>query len=673
MMDIVRIRRSLWLVAGLGLLACPAPCPEPDAASEWCAPEEPGGVAIANASFEATGAPLADWTLKHADGVIVRTVPGVDGCTALSLVTPHALARPAQLLHMVDARALRGQRVRLSFWARVELVHPKRAPNFALGVRKDRPSNIIEMAGARLTGEHWGLHSLELDVPADAERLEIAIGLWDVRRIEVDGVALDRIGPACPGCEAATALTPGERERLVALTQLLAHMRYFHPGPEDEAADWDALALFGVQAALRASDTDALTLALERVAPNVPARPDKPHGFRPDGGDRTTRLAAIALLGARISHFSPRLGLLRRPWADVLGDSFERAALAGTRYELRDEVFRLLAALHDGAAQAHLDWDARLMYTLAVGWRWIDGQLVITRVEPQMPELQLGDVVEAIDGRATAAILQELLPISTSTTEARGLLRAGVFLGRGFSGTPRQLQVRRIDGSEHVIRVPFRDVGLARSVKPAPIREMGDGVVYIDLSNSTANDLTAAAGSLQAARAVVLDARAEGLGKGLRERFQAALGDIGGEQVVTTTSPEPWVPDPAALELPAQIAVLIDETSAGAVEGLADALRTLRSARLIGSASAGVPSKASVIDLPGGIKVGLSETPYRYLGGQSGLGPVQPDVAMRPTVAGIAAGRDELLERALAMLDGSGDSCDSAGACGSHDASSSLR
>lgn len=729
---------SLLVLALPCLLACPTPCPE--ALAQVCAPEEPGEVVLRNPSFEVPGAPLAGWKFVEADGVSAMTGPGVDGCTAISLIAPTTgLPAAARLVSFVDAKQLRGQRVRLSLWARIE-AKGKLGPNMVLRARGGSRSYVFELNGTEMKGDHWRLHSVELDVPLATDRLEIQVGLSRIARIDLDGVAIDRIGPACPGCEPPAALAGAQRENLVALTRLLGHVRYFHPSAEVAAADWDTLALVGVQAVLAAGSPEALAAALERVflpvaptlrlgvgegppAPIVdttsvllawhhkgeqshrrpldaiaglaaaagapspdlqtpmrvelgrgliawvpialpidapaatrpPVSLDKPEGFRADGGDRITRLAAIVLLGARVAHFSERLELLERPWEDVLRGSFERVALLRDRYELRDEVFRLFTLLHDGTAQAHVDWDARLMFTLDREWRWIEDRLVITAVDARRtPALRVGDVVEAIDGRGVSDMLAELGPVSFGATAARSRLIGTSLLGRGLAGGSRQVQVRRIDGSEQHVKIPYRHVNLApRSAALEVITELADGVVYVDLGYASPADLLAAGARLQAARAVVLDART-GLAKGSLAGFRATLGDVGGESTRDLVGPEgrgAFVGAPA-IELPERIAVLVDESTTGEVEGLADALRALRGALLVGSASGAAPGGWSRFSLPGGLTLMMTEARHRYVSGQSDLAPLQPDIAVTPTVAGIAAGRDELLERALVALAG---------------------
>lgn len=734
--------RSLVALTLFGLAACPEPCPEQLAPEEaaTCAPEEPGGVALRNASFETYGAPMRGWSFVEADGVQVETIAGVDGCTAISLRASEPLAKPARIVKLFDATALRGQRVRLSMWARVEPMKPGRGPSMVLRSRAGTRSNVTEVAGTEVVGERWALHSLEFDVPPDTDKLEIQVGLSRIRQIDLDGFAIDRVGPACPGCEAAAPISVIQRENLVAFSKLLGYVRYFHPSAEVEVADWDALALAGAQAALRAEDPSDLVAALERVflpvAPTLsfdavgpgpadasslwlawdhdgvrsvrrplpwlrehapagalvpepphplrvelgrgliawvpvalpwdaagatrsPARPDKPAAFRADGSDRVTRLAAIALLGARVAHFSPRLELLERPLEDVLGDSFEKAGVASDRYGLRDVVLGVLAALQDGSAQAHYRWDARRMFAMALQWRWVEGELVITAVDPvHTAKLQVGDVVEAIDGRPVAEALAATMPLTQGRSEARRHVYATSLLARGLGGT-RSIQVHHIDGAEISLRVPMTHLGLGPiDPRPEPISEF-DGVMYVDLARVRADDLRAAAGRLQAAEAVVLDAR-WGTDGSARKRLVALFGDIGRSEPRHVIWPggqhsfsaaEPATEDFAGtVALPPRVAVLVDERTAGEFEGVADAMRA-RGAVLVGSPTAAAPGEYTEFTLPGGLMLGMAEAPYNYVSGQPGLEPLQPDIAVTPTVAGIAAGRDEVLERALAGLE----------------------
>jgi C-terminal processing protease CtpA/Prc len=72
---------------------------------------------------------------------------------------------------------------------------------------------------------------------------------------------------------------------------------------------------------------------------------------------------------------------------------------------------------------------------------------------------------------------------------------------------------------------------------------------------------------------------------------------------------------------------------------------------IIGAPTAGANGNIKMVTLPSGAQVsftGMKVT--RHDGGQQHLIGVVPTIPLEPTIAGIAAGRDELLERAIAEL-----------------------
>jgi C-terminal processing protease CtpA/Prc len=120
--------------------------------------------------------------------------------------------------------------------------------------------------------------------------------------------------------------------------------------------------------------------------------------------------------------------------------------------------------------------------------------------------------------------------------------------------------------------------------------------------------------------------------------------------------------EPAQPHFSGRVAILVDETSISQSEYTAMALDASPRAVVVGSQTAGADGNVSPIVLPGGIRTGFS-----------GLGVYYPDhaptqqvgvkiaVPCAPTIEGIRAGRDEVLECALKALS---DSKEQGGALG---------
>lgn len=82
--------------------------------------------------------------------------------------------------------------------------------------------------------------------------------------------------------EPARRLTPQGQENLVAFTRLLGYVRFFHPSDQAAAADWDRVAIAGVQEAERAVNPVDLARTLEDFfRPVAPTLRVFPSGDRP--------------------------------------------------------------------------------------------------------------------------------------------------------------------------------------------------------------------------------------------------------------------------------------------------------------------------------------------------------------------------------------------------------
>lgn len=98
---------------------------------------------------------------------------------------------------------------------------------------------------------------------------------------------------AAPGIEPPRPLTEQGIQNLTAFTRLLGYIRFFHPSDQAAAADWNQIAIAGVQDLERAANPDDLAWRLEDffrpVAPTLRVyrdgeRPALPEELRPPSG-----------------------------------------------------------------------------------------------------------------------------------------------------------------------------------------------------------------------------------------------------------------------------------------------------------------------------------------------------------------------------------------------------
>lgn len=256
-----------------------------------------------------------------------------------------------------------------------------------------------------------------------------------------------------------------------------------------------------------------------------------------------------------------------------------------------------------------------------------------------------GDVLLAVDGQ----------PITPEMT-----VPEIVELVKGEKGTAVVLTLRHPEATELVEISVVRDDILLPSVVYR-LLEADSTIGYIQLSRfsgESSNEVGAAIQDLQArgATRLILDLRQNG--GGLRDAAVDVVDhflDDGpvlylvsqeeGERVFTAT--------PETLAPTEPLVVLVDGGTASASEIVAGALQDRGRATLIGSKTFGKGSVQLVFDLSDGSSIHVTSarwlTPNRHQIDQSGL---EPDVPVEVTQVDIDQGRDPVLERAVAYLQG---------------------
>jgi C-terminal processing protease CtpA/Prc len=102
-----------------------------------------------------------------------------------------------------------------------------------------------------------------------------------------------------------------------------------------------------------------------------------------------------------------------------------------------------------------------------------------------------------------------------------------------------------------------------------------------------------------------------------------------------------------------RVFMLIDETAISQAEHTGLFFEAVCDVTFVGSNTAGTNGNVTAIVLPGGVMVTFTGLDVRHADGRQlqRIG-IQPHVAVRPTPAGLHAGRDEVLEKALSLARG---------------------
>jgi hypothetical protein len=241
---------------------------------------------------------------------------------------------------------------------------------------------------------------------------------------------------------------------------------------------------------------------------------------------------------------------------------------------------------------------------------------------------------------------------------ARRVDRAGGARGTGGTGAGSGTR-----GSAIQAVTVMHDVapGQPATVEPhsEAVREARPGVLLVDLGRLSESELHAALPRLATATGIVFDLRGYVRSTDLLlAHLLAAPVDPRREMVPTWSRPDREAVryqaaetqiTPAAPRLQGRLAFLVSARDVGAAESFLAAVAELHLGAIVGSPTGGASGSVDSAPLPAGIT--LIWTATRPAAGAPPPGtPVQPTVAASPTRRGIAAGRDEVLEKALALV-----------------------
>jgi C-terminal processing protease CtpA/Prc len=297
----------------------------------------------------------------------------------------------------------------------------------------------------------------------------------------------------------------------------------------------------------------------------------------------------------------------------------------------------------------------------------IEGRIVVTGIaRPELPgrdRLKVGDVLVAVDGEDAEQRLARLETAIAGSTQGYRDAMGLFYLPRGGNGTRALLRVIGQDGAT-------REVPLERKIewrlpeKTEPVFSvLGDQVGYVDLTRLERGDLGAMFEAMKDTRALVLDMR--GYPKGVFYELSTFINVKGPGTAAKFTravhSPMPGTAErssfdqalPPASPTPyrGRLVMLINEQAISQSEHTALFVEAAAPVTFVGSHTAGADGDVTSTLLPGDIQVTFSGHDVRHADGRQlqRMG-IQPDIKAEPTIAGIRAGRDEVLESALAFI-----------------------
>jgi hypothetical protein len=407
---------------------------------------------------------------------------------------------------------------------------------------------------------------------------------------------------------------------------------------------------------------------------------------------REARLLGLFKLWCVLGEFFPHLEHADLDWPHLLDEWLPRVEAADTVGAWGTALLELTAHLNDSHIAVNRALRAQVLAArsathappirlLALADRYVVGDAHDGDTDDGdaggCEKLTPGAEVTHIDGRAIADVAAERVPlISASTSQARRTrLAREVLLGPADS---RAALTVRHGGHERMVTVTR-----TRPASP-PDPPTGDHDAARWIEEFGYLDLTTAESPAVVEEAFVRFVDAPGLLLDMRgyprcnprgsvvprlidhpchsAHYHVPLRSGARRGGGTGTTPgrdlvaEHWTqehyliqPDPD-LHYAGEVAVLIDERAISQSEDFCICLRNAGRGIFVGTPTAGTNGNVTWVDLPGGA-VSFTGMRVTYADGSrfQNLG-IQPDILVRPTPEGLAAGRDDVLEAAVAAL-----------------------
>jgi Peptidase family S41 len=371
-----------------------------------------------------------------------------------------------------------------------------------------------------------------------------------------------------------------------------------------------------------------------------------------------------------MQYWSPYRNDAGQNWSAVLNQFIPKLALAKDRTTYQLAMLELVSKANDTHANLWSSLDVRPpagKCALPVDVRFIEGQAVVSGFPAKdtaaTSAFRLGDVFQSIDGTPLSKLIEDWTPFyadSNSAARQRDMARTltngeckSVAVSVQRDGKLIELHAER-QRNQGANNPKWHDL------PGETFRLLSPDIAYLKLSTIKAADVPNDIQLAKDTKGLIIDIR-----NYPSEFMPFALGSHFVKDptaFATFTMPDLANPgafhfgntvsiDPASAHYNGKVVILVDETSVSQAEYTAMALRSAPGAIIVGSTTAGADGNVSQIPLPGGLSTMISgigvfypdHRPTQRIG-------IVPDVEAKPTLAGIRAGRDEVLETAIRRI-----------------------
>ncbi|MCC6412549.1 MAG: hypothetical protein IT270_12870 [Saprospiraceae bacterium] len=391
------------------------------------------------------------------------------------------------------------------------------------------------------------------------------------------------------------------------------------------------------------------------------------------------RLLAGAKIWGIIHYFFAYKELMSGDWDKMLPDHLNSLAGAKDSLEYNLAVYKMYRNIEDGhgfiSSPTMGDYFGRASAPCSV--KFVEGQAIVSVFRDdsiaQKAGLSIGDVVLEINGEKTEIRAQRLAALLNASNEWTRSEYVSWRLLRGKEGENITLKVRDKKNREKTVVLPLSQKYPFKSARDQldTVRILPGNIGYVDLARLVGDDVDNMFEKLKDTRAIIFDMRgypngtAWSIAPRLTEKSNTAAArfmrynpmspDIGFRDMNSMSTTHTFVQHiPANMGksvYKGKTVMLIDESTQSQAEHTGLFFEAANGTEFIGSPTAGANGDVTNFKIPGNISLSFSGHDVRHADGRQlqkvGL---QPKVYVKPTIKGIQAGKDEVLDAAIKYL-----------------------
>lgn len=389
----------------------------------------------------------------------------------------------------------------------------------------------------------------------------------------------------------------------------------------------------------------------------------------PDAG---YRMLSLYRYWAMINYFFPYKNVIGQDWNNVLTTSLPDFVNAKNELDYGKAALKLIASVNDTHANL---WsgskainDFKGKYAAPFQTTFIEKKLVITDLYKDTldvkSKLKVGDVISAINGKDVNLLIKDYLnftPASNYDTQLRDL--PNIYLLRG-NEVRMSMKVNR-DGNEFDYDIPMRVFGRGSKdsdfEKAEAFKLIDENTGYVfpgKYKNAMLPDIKK---RFENTKGIIVDMRCYPsefmpftFGNYIKNMSTPFVKfTIGSTDYPGSFKFGPTIPNgkKSSDNYKGKVVVIVNSTSQSQAEYTTMAFQSSPNVKVIGSTTAGADGNVSYIVLPGGLNTMISGIGVFYPDGKpSQRVGVKIDEVIYPTINGIKLGQDELLDKAMEIL-----------------------